>query len=185
MFDEKLYLKKTDRIRFKKVSRKDIENIHEYASDPEVSFFIGWKLKNNIHETNSLVEKMINNQEKGTHQYASVVLESTKKVIGNIMIFNYDKISNQAEIGYVFNKENWNKGHGTESLGLLIDFAFENLKIHKLFAKVVENNIGSSKILEKNNFVLEGRLRDHFYIENKYYDALLYGIINKKDQLNN
>lgn len=185
MFDEKLYLKNTDRIRFKKVSRKDIENIHEYASDPEVSFFIGWKLKNNIKETNSLIEKMIINQENCTHQYASVVLKSTNKVIGNLMIFNYNEVSNQAEIGYVFNKKIWNMGYGTESLGLLIDFAFENLKLHKLFAKVVENNIGSSKILEKNNFVLEGRLKDHFYIDNKYYDALLYGIINKKDQLDN
>jgi ribosomal-protein-alanine N-acetyltransferase len=184
MFNKELYLKSTDRIFLKNVSKKDINNIHEYASDPEVSFFIGWKLKNNIKETNSLVEKMISNQEKGTHQYASVVLKSTKKVIGNIMIFNYDEISNQAEIGYVFNKENWNKGYGTESLELLVDFAFDYLKIHKLVAKVVEVNVGSCKILEKNKFILEGKLRDHFRIEGKYYSGLLYGLINEKDQLN-
>ena len=185
MFNEELYLKSTDRLSFRKVRKKDIENIHEYASDPEVSIFIGWKLKNNIDETNCLVNKIISNQEKGTHQYASVVLKSNKKVIGNLMIFNYDKVSNKAEIGYVFNKENWNMGYGTESLRLIKDFAFNSLKIHKLVAKVVEGNIGSCKILEKNNFVLEGKLRDHFYIENKYYNGLLYGIINKKDQLNN
>ncbi len=181
MFNKELYFKSTDRLSFQKVTKKDIESIHKYASDPEVSFFIGWKLKNNINETKCLVNTIISNQEKGTHQYASVVLKSNKEIIGILMIFNYDKISNQAEIGYVFNKEYWNMGYGTETLEVIIDFAFNSLKIHKLVAKVVEGNIGSCRILEKNNFMLEGKLRDHFYIENKYYNGLLYGIIKEKD----
>jgi ribosomal-protein-alanine N-acetyltransferase len=56
---------------------------------------------------------------------------------------------------------------------LLVDLAFNYLKIHKLVAKVEEVNVGSCKILEKNKFILEGKLRDHFRIEGKYYSGLL------------
>ncbi len=60
------------------------------------------------------------------------------------------------------------------------DFAFESLKLHKLHATVIDANIGSAKILEKDGFQLEGNLKDHFYIEDQYYGALLYGKFNSK-----
>jgi ribosomal-protein-alanine N-acetyltransferase len=49
-----------------------------------------------------------------------------------------------------------------------------------LHANVVDANIGSSRILEKNGYLLEGRLRDYFFIEDKYYDALLFGKIQNE-----
>jgi ribosomal-protein-alanine N-acetyltransferase len=63
------------------------------------------------------------------------------------------------------------------------DFAFESLNLHKLHTNVVDANIGSARILEKNGYELEGRLKDHYFIEDKYYDALFFGKIqtNKID----
>ena len=54
-------------------------------------------------------------------------------------------------------------------------FAFEVLGLHKLHARVADANAASARVLEKNNFLLEGRLRDYYFIENKYYDGLFYG----------
>jgi len=59
------------------------------------------------------------------------------------------------------------------------DFAFESLNLHKIHASVVDANIGSARILEKNGYELEGRLRDNYFIEDKYYDALLFGKIQR------
>ena len=63
---------------------------------------------------------------------------------------------NHAEIGYVFHKEHWGKGYGTESVALMSDFAFESLNLHKLHVSVVDANIGSARILERNGYELEG-----------------------------
>jgi [ribosomal protein S5]-alanine N-acetyltransferase len=59
------------------------------------------------------------------------------------------------------------------------DFAFTSLYLHKLHASVVDANIGSARILEKNGYELEGRLKDHYFIEDNYYDSLLFGKISK------
>ncbi len=170
----------TDNIYFKPLSQEDAREIYDYASDEDVSRFIGWNLMKTLLETREYVETMIKREAAGTHMYASVVLKATQAIIGTVMLFNFDQEANQAEVGYVFHKAYWGKGYGAQSLALVSDFALEMLKLHKLHASVVDVNIGSARILEKNGYVLEGRLKDHFFIEGNYYDSLLYGIIKSK-----
>lgn len=168
------------KVYFKALSIKDAEFIHSYASDKDVKRFIGWNLMKTLNQTQEFIETMINRECAGTHLYASVVSKANEEVIGTVMLFNFDKEANQAEIGYVFHKDHWGKGYGTESVALVSDFAFETLKLHKLHASVVDANIGSARILEKNGYVLEGRLKDHFFIDGRYYDSLLLGKFNNR-----
>jgi [ribosomal protein S5]-alanine N-acetyltransferase len=166
-----------EQVYFKALNIDDVQEIHDYASDKEVSRFIGWNLMNTLNETRELIETMIQRESEGTHLYASIVLKSTQAIIGTAMIFNFDRVANHAEIGYVFHKDYWGKGYGTEIVALMSDFAFTSLNLHKLHACVVDANIGSARILEKNGYELEGRLKDHYFIEDQYYDSLLFGKI--------
>ena len=162
-------------IYFKPLNAIDAEAIHSYASDENVKRFIGWPLMKSLEETRSHIEEMLKRESAGTHLYASVALKSTQEIIGTVMIFNFDREANHAEIGYVFHSKHWGKGYGTESVALMSDFAFEILALHKIHARVVDANVGSARILEKNGFLLEGRLKDHHFIEGRYYDSLIYG----------
>lgn len=172
-------------IYFKQLNTEDAQAVHDYASDKDVKKFIGWNLMKSLEETTEFVKTMISREEADTHLYASVALKATDEVIGTVMLFNFDKIANKAEVGYVFHKNHWGKGYGSESLSLVSNYAFECLKLHKLHATVTDANIGSAKILEKNGFNLEGNLKDHFYIEDQYYGALLYGKLNSKQIVRN
>jgi ribosomal-protein-alanine N-acetyltransferase len=167
-------------ISFKALSTTDAQEIHNYASDKEVSRFIGWSLMNSLNDTSEHIKTMLKSEAAGTHLYASIVQKSTKDIIGTAMIFNLDQEANQAEIGYVFHRDYWGNGYGTECVALISDFAFESLNLHKLHASVVDANIGSARILEKNGYMLEGELKDHFFIEGKYYNAFLFGKIQTK-----
>lgn len=164
---------------FKALLAEDAPAIHSYASDEEVSRFIGWPLMKNVEETLAFVEEMISREAAGTHLYASIVLKSTGHIIGTAMFFGFDKEANHAELGYVFHKDHWGKGYGTEAVAMMERFGFEVLKLHKLHARVVDANIGSAKILEKNGFELEGRLKDYFYIDHAYFDNLIFGKLEK------
>ena len=96
------------------------------------------------------------------------------------MIFNFDHEANHAEIGYVFHNSHWGKGYGTETVALINEFAFKSLKLHKLHARVVDSNVGSISVLEKNNFKVEGRLKDYYFIDSSYYDGMLFGKLQLK-----
>jgi ribosomal-protein-alanine N-acetyltransferase len=96
----------------------------------------------------------------GTHLYAAVVLKATGAVIGNAMLFNVDVQEGQAEMGYVFHKGYWGQGYGTECVAVVDDFAFEVLRLHKLYACVDAANRPSARILEKNGYRLDEALSD-------------------------
>lgn len=167
-----------ERIAFKAFTLEDLEAVHEFASNEKVSKFIGWQLMKDIHETRTFVEKLVKRLGEGTHMYANILEIETGKVIGTAMLFDFDKEANHAEIGYVLNDSAWGKGYGTETVKLISDFAFETLMCRKLYARVVHVNMGSAKVLEKNKFVLEGRLKDHYFIDGDYYDSLIYAKFN-------
>jgi len=169
-----------EKIYFKALSTEDSQTIHSYASDTEVSRFIGWNLMNTVEETREHVETMIKRESAGNHLYASIVLKSTHEIIGTAMIFNFDEEANKAEIGYLIHRDHWGKGYGTEIVALMTIFAFQTLHLHKLYAYVVDANIGSARILEKSGYELEGRLKDNYFIEDNYYDALYFGKITKQ-----
>ena len=166
-----------EKIYFKALNIEDAEAIHRYASDEDVSRFIGWSLMKTLKETSDYIEEMIRREAAGTHLYASIVLKPTQEVVGTAMIFNFDWKAKHAEVGYVFHKNHWGRGLCTEAVELMNSFAFEVLKLHKLHARVVAANIGSVRVLEKSGYVLEGRLRDYHFIDEGYYDSLLFGLI--------
>lgn len=164
-----------EKLCFRALDINDAQAVHSYASDENVKRFIGWPLMKTLDETRNYIEEMLRRESSGTHLYASIVIKATREVIGTAMLFNFDREANHAEIGYVFHSGSWGKGHGTEAVALMSAFAFESIELHKLNARVVDVNIGSARVLEKNGFVLEGRLRDHYHIDGSYYDSLLYG----------
>ncbi len=166
-----------DNIYFRLLSIDDALDIHKFASDKKVAKFIGWNLTHSLEETLELIEGMIKKESAGTSLYASIVHKETDRVIGTCMFFNFNLEAKHAEIGYVLSASHWNKGYGKEIVSIMDDYALEYLELHKLHARVVDVNIGSSKVLEKNEFLLEGRLKDYYFIDDEYYDGLFFGKI--------
>lgn len=164
-----------EKVKFKQMTIEDSEAIHSFASDSEVSRFIGWPLMRSLEQTTNYVEGMMRRESLGSYIYASVIDKSINKVVGTAMVFNFDHTANHTEIGYVFHRDVWGKGLCTETVKLVCDFIFNVLGLHKIHARVAAPNIGSCRVLEKNGFELEGRLRDYYFIENRYYDSFLYG----------
>ncbi len=164
-----------ENIYFKALNANDAQEIHSYASDENVKRFIGWPLMKTLDETRDYIEEMVRRESAGTHLYASIVLKSTQEIIGTAMIFSFDHEAKHAEIGYVFHSRHWGKGYGTEATALMNDFAFGSLNLRKLHARVIDANIGSVRVVEKNGFELEGRLKDYYFIGQSYYDLMLFG----------
>ena len=98
--------------------------------------------------------------------------------IGNIILKGICPIHKRAEIGYVIGeKKYWGKGYGALAVKLIVEKAKDEFKLNKLFASTAKDNIASIKVLEKNNFILEGRKTNHLFYNNKFYDQLDFGII--------
>ena len=81
------------------------------------------------------------------------------------------------EIGYWLGEPYWGHGIATEAVAAVTEFAFANLPIHRVHACVFEGNAASARVLEKNGYVLEGRMRRRIEKDGQILDELVYGIL--------
>jgi RimJ/RimL family protein N-acetyltransferase len=63
---------------------------------------------------------------------------------------------------------------------LQVSFQNEVLTLYKIYATTASNNYPSIKLLEKFQFKLDGRLREHYYIHDHKYDQLIYSILRQE-----
>ena len=97
--------------------------------------------------------------------------------VGNIgLTIGEDVHRNTAEIGYWLGEPYWNKGIATKAVALMLQIAFEEYKLHRVYATFIETNMASGRVLEKNGFQYEGRLHKSITKEGEVYDSILYAI---------
>lgn len=171
---EKFSQLKNKTLMFKPMEAEDAKHIHAYASDPEVSRFIGWPLMGTLEETENYVSVMLTREYEATHFYANVVLCDGLVLIGTMMIFNVDLQDKTAEIGYVFHKNYWGKGYGAMCVEMTTNFLFDEMGFKTIYANVVSANRGSSKILEKNSYELAECKASAYVIDGVSYDQWCY-----------
>jgi len=88
----------------------------------------------------------------------------------------------RAEIGYWLHRDNQGQGIVTRSCRLLIDYLFENYKIHRLVVRADPENPRSWKIPESLGFTHEGTLRDAGYLQDEFIDLRVYSLLRPEWQ---
>lgn len=108
--------------------------------------------------------------------------ELESDALGKITLFDYNPRNRSAEIGYYFPKENRKKGLGKIMITLFLSEVFddEKLNLHKLYATTAEGNKESIKLLKYSKFNLDGRIREHYWIEDTIQDQLHYSLLRKE-----
>ncbi|WP_372744842.1 GNAT family N-acetyltransferase [Lutibacter sp.] len=110
-------------------------------------------------------------------QYRFVICNSENIQVGMIDLFDFNPQHNRVGIGILILPEFENKGFAAEGLELTIDYAFQYLNVHQIFANITSENTKSIALFEKFNFKLTGNKKDWIYSKQQYKDELLYQLI--------
>lgn len=81
-----------------------------------------------------------------------------------------------AELGYWLGEPFWGQKIISSAIKQIVDFGFSTYDIDRIFARPFGTNIVSQKVLEKNNFKLEGRFEKVLFKNGIYLDELVYAI---------
>ncbi len=105
-----------------------------------------------------------------------------KTTIGLIDLFEFDAKNNRAGIGIVIKNEiDRSKGYGKEALNLLINYSFQQLQLHQLFANIDVDNVSSLNLFTTFGFQKIGVKKDWNLLNNNYQDEAVFQLINKKN----
>lgn len=105
--------------------------------------------------------------------------KGTKEVIGRIDLGGFEKKS-QAEISYFLSPIYWGQGMATEAVRRVTDFGIQELRLHRIEAKVRPENIGSCRVLRKLGYVEERLLRKCLFGK-EFHDAYMFAMVEEKN----
>ena len=165
---------RTDRLILRELSYKDIPKIVEYAGNPKITDMTlniphPYDEKDAIFWINSANQGFANK----TQYTFGIRMKSSDEFIGGIGLKVNNRF-NRAELGYWIAEPFWGHGYATEALGVLLKFAFQELKIHKIHANHLTENPASGKVMIKNRMIKEGELKDHTKKGGAYKSLIQY-----------
>jgi len=162
----------TTRMILRDFTINDLDDFHEIFSDPVVMENIEPPYDRKKSEE-FLRTFCIERKPKGAF---AAVLKETGKVIGYVLFksIDYDEIY---EIGWIFNRNYWRKGYASEICERLVEYGFEDMKLHKICAEAVDVN-KSVGLMKKLGMVEDGIFRKHCKRpDGSWQDLHWYGIL--------
>ena len=129
-----------------------------------------------------ILEQYIKNAHQDIYEAKQLrlVIEDAKNtaIIGMIDLFDFDPQHQRAGVGILILKDYQQKGFATEALKIFINYAFEILRLHQVYANITSDNQRSISLFEKLHFEKIGLKKDWIKTENTFKNVLLYQLIN-------
>lgn len=163
------------RIRLWALEKFDVGRNYNWGNDPEVIRLTGMSPypKSTVDLERWFEGLCVNPNVK---MFAIKTIEG--EYIGNIEISDIDWRAGRGEIGLLIGEPQF-RGHGfgSEAIALLSAFAFDEMRLHRLEARVLAHNTRAQRTFERCGFTREGVAREAFYSEGKWVDVVGFGLL--------
>jgi len=111
-----------------------------------------------------------------------IFLTDSKQLIGNVTLSEVARGNYQScWIGYYLDRKHNGKGYMTKAVKLVVDYGFNELKLHRIEAGVMPHNIRSIKVLEKAGFHKEGIAIENVKINGRWENHQTLAIVNNEE----
>ena len=169
----------TPRLRLRRLTMRDAQDIYRYSRDPEVARHVLWDPHRSIGDSRAYLRYMLRRY-RG-HEPASWGIEylETGRIIGTIGFMWIQEDNNAAEVGYSLARDCWGKGIMTEALRAVLQYGFDEMNLNRIEAQHETTNPASGAVMRKCHMQHEGTLRSRLFNKGRYVDVELYAILRR------
>ena len=170
-------------IAIRRLKEKDATLMLEWMHDPEIQK--GFR-KRMVDASIGDVKKFINESANentivtGMDLHYAIIDQDDDVYLGTVSLKNIDIENGTAEYAIVVRREAQRHGVAHKATMLLLDKAFFELGLRRIYLSVYSNNYSAIKLYEKCGFKFEGEFRNHFIIENECVGWKWYGILKEE-----
>lgn len=128
------------------------------------------------------ISKSIKQREEDKKYSFGIYLNDNGQLVGDVSLYHIFRGSLQrCFIGYSLDRQYNGRGYATEAVSLAVEFAFNELKLHRVDAGVMLSNTASMRVLEKVGFHREGIEQKGVKINGQWEDHQIFAIISDSD----
>ncbi|NEU57044.1 GNAT family N-acetyltransferase [Halorussus sp. MSC15.2] len=161
-----------DSITLRTIEAEDVEFMRDTVNDPEVREGLTTAFPFNAEQEREYFEERISNQED-----VNLAICTDGEMAGTIGLHDMNQRSGHCEVGLWLATDYHGRGYGTEASRLLTDYAFRELRMHRVQARVLATNDASARIWQKLGFREEGVHHDEAFTDGEYVDIRYFGVL--------
>ena len=108
---------------------------------------------------------------------AAVVLRQAGELIGDCSLQWASREHRQGEIGFIFNRAYHGHGYATESARVLLQIAFNDLRLHRVVGRLEPRNTASARVLERLGMRREAHLIENEHVKGEWQSEVVYAML--------
>ncbi|MEG0751765.1 MAG: GNAT family protein [Oscillospiraceae bacterium] len=159
------------------IGRSDTSNIVRWRNDESVlrNFVVRTLLTAEQHE--NWLDTRVNT---GRVAQFIVVNNESGQDVGSVFLKAIDRVNGTAEYGvFIGEQAARGMGLGTDACHTLCSYAFDELQLKKVYARVLEGNHPSARVFEKVGFTREAFFREHVLRDGQFLGLIFYGLLKE------
>ncbi len=170
-----------DRVRLVPPSGVDFARQTAWVNDPFIRHLIvGPAYQMSLARREDFLRERLTPSFNGAFLVIEAIDGPETVAIGTIELRQAKPEARSAEVGIlVGERAYWGLGYGTDAMRALCRFAFEEMAQHRIHLGVAEFNTRALRSYEQVGFVVEGRLRQDVYLQGRYYDSFVMGLLRE------
>ena len=170
-------LLKNNHIQLRALEPNDLDMLYTWENNPEI-----WNVSQTLVPFSKFVlHKYLENQHLDiytTKQLRLVIVDLKNTPVGLIDLFDFDPYNSRAGIGILIaDKNNRGQGYSKYALKLFLEYAFNHLGLHQVFANVISDNKISIDLFSSLNFKKIGIKKDWIKKGKSFQDEILFQCI--------
>lgn len=158
----------------RKLCYKDIDYMIEWMNDEDINKNFKTKFSNYTRED---LINFINTSFTPENKHFAIVNEYDE-YLGTVSLKNISSIDKNAEYAIVLRKLAIGSEIAKKATKEALRFAFNELKLYKVYLNVLSENTRAIKFYEKMNFICEGEFKEHYNINGKLKNIKWYCVFN-------
>lgn len=170
----------TGRLLLRGLEDGDVDALYEVNADPQVARYLPRPAMRAREEAVAMLERCRRYVAEGTGLTWGVALKPEGRVIGTVVLFDFNEQCAYAQTGYVLGRAHWGRGLMHEAMTRLVEHAFGAMDLRRLEADVDPRNLASLRVVERLGFVREGLLRERWVVEGEISDSVVLGLLRRE-----
>ena len=172
---------RTERLVLREFREEDGPALHAVESLPEVALYQHFDARTPEESHSYVLGAIASAGEDPRETYdLAVVLPDEEHVIGRCGFAITDPDQREAVLWYTLHPDAWGQGITTEAARAVVDFAFRELNLHRIWAECDPRNVGSWRVLEKIGMRREGHFIENVWLKGEWCDSLMYAILDRE-----
>jgi RimJ/RimL family protein N-acetyltransferase len=173
---------KTDRLVLRPFERSDIDDVLSYYSLPEVQRYLEWKARDRSEATEAFeaMRKQKRLTRPGEILTLGIVRKADGAVMGHVSLCWTDATAGQGEIRFAIAPPYRRRGYCREAVTAMMDLAFGEYRLHRVFAITAGDNEASARLLKTLGMRLEAHYREHALFQGEWDEELHFAVLSRE-----